>query len=772
MRPAEVVAVLNAEGTVVTQRQLKRHREAAGFRVAPANDPQRVHLMRYVAWTVAERHARMAEQGDSAEDQYAAQMARARERGRKMSRAGRSVGPLPDVADPDRRAACATDLRLFCETYFPATFHMAWSQDHLKVLAKIEKAVLEGGLFAMAMPRGSGKSSICEAACTWAELNGHRRYVAMIGPDEPLAANMLESMKSEIENNDMLLGDFPEACFFIRALDGIHQRASGQLYESEQTRIAWTEKEIVLPTVRPSEEWLAVEGNARFVAPSGYTLSSGAIVQVAGITGRIRGMKHKRSDGESVRPELVLVDDPQTDESARSPSQCASRERILAGAVLGLAGPGRKIAGLMTLTVVRPNDLADRMLDPDKHPAWQGERTKMVYAFPTNESAWERYAELRADGLRGGWGLTEATAYYQEHRAEMDAGAEVAWAERFNHDEASAIQHAMNLRFQDEAAFFAEYQNDPLPDIPEDSELPTTDEICERTNGHDAGLVPLPATRLTMFVDVQLNCLFWIVCAWEDNFTGYVIDYGTEPDQKLQPGQFFTLRDARRTLRAMAPNGGFEAAIYSGLERLMDRTVGREWKRDGGSTARVDRCVIDANWGVSTDLVYQFCRQSAYAGTLTPGHGRYVGASSVPFGEYRRKRGEQVGLNWRVPVPTGRRAVRHVLYDTNWWKSFLFARLNTPVGDPGALTLYGRRPAAHALLAEHLVSEQKVKVTAKGRTVDEWRLKQPGLDNHWLDGAVGCAVAASMSGSVLFGTDQRRGGARKKIKLSELQGRR
>ncbi len=46
----------------------------------------------------------------------------------------------------------------------------------------------------------------------------------------------------------------------------------------------------------------------------------------------------------------------------------------------------------------------------------------------------------------------------------MDADAEIAWPERFNHDEVSAIQHAMNLRLQDEAAFFAEYQNEPLPE--------------------------------------------------------------------------------------------------------------------------------------------------------------------------------------------------------------------------------------------------------------------------------------------------------------------
>jgi DNA invertase Pin-like site-specific DNA recombinase len=48
---------------------------------------------------------------------------------------------------------------------------------------------------------------------------------------------------------------------------------------------------------------------------------------------------------------VVGGDDPQTDESARSLSQCAHRESVLAGAVLGLAGPGRKISGIMPCTV-------------------------------------------------------------------------------------------------------------------------------------------------------------------------------------------------------------------------------------------------------------------------------------------------------------------------------------------------------------------------------------------------------------------------------------
>jgi hypothetical protein len=202
-------------------------------------------------------------------------------------------------------------------------------------------------------------------------------------------------------------------------------------------------------------------------------------------------MKFKRPDGQTVRPSLVILDDPQTDESARSLSQCANRERILAGAVLGLAGPGQKISGIMPCTVIRPGDMADRILDTEKHPEWNGERTKMVYAFPDDEKLWDRYAEIRADSLRAHGDLREATAFYRANQQAMDAGAKVAWLPRFNHDEASAIQHAMNLKLQDETAFWAEYQNEPLPEnVGEDEQL-TVDEIAQKLNGQKIGEIPI-----------------------------------------------------------------------------------------------------------------------------------------------------------------------------------------------------------------------------------------------------------------------------------------
>jgi phage terminase large subunit GpA-like protein len=490
-------------------------------------------------------------------------------------------------------------------------------------------------------------------------------------------------------------------------------------------------------------------------------------------------MKHKRADGKSVRPSLVLLDDPQTDESARSPSQCATREQILAGAILGLAGPGRKIAGLMTLTVVRPDDMADRILDRQKHPQWQGQRTKMVYAFPANEKLWREYARLRADGQRHDRGVAEATGFYRANQDEMDAGTVIAWRERHNPDELSAIQHAMNLRLQDERAFWAEYQNEPIPEDEGDGDQLTTEAIAAKTNGHPRKVVPIGANHLTMFIDVQAKMLFHAVVAWEDDFTGYVLDYGTYPDQQRS---YFTLREAQKTLAQAAPGAGLEGSIYAGLEQLTGDYLSRSWLRDDGAELRIERCLIDANWGQSTDVVYQFCRQSAHAGLVMPSHGRYVGASSIPFSEYRRKRGERVGHHWRIPNVQGRRQVRHALIDTNYWKSFIHARLAVAMGDPGCLSLFGRKPVEHQLIAEHLTAEYRVRTEARssggggggtsgggGRVVDEWKLRAGGPDNHWFDCLVGCAAAASIQGAALPAIEVKAAPARQRLRLSEIQ---
>lgn len=762
IRVVDVARLLNSTsfGFVLAQARLYREFNRVGFRIGSSENPRNINLLKYIAWMFDRKHTPEETSGArSYEDRRNAE----RDRQAEQSLAGRDIGPLPEVVNPDRKAACERNFQLFCESYFPETYALAWSPDHLKVIEKIETAVLRGGLFALALPRGSGKTTITESAALWSMLYGHREFVVLIGATESAALELLDSLKTELEVNERLAEDFPEVCYPVAQLEGIANRCAGQLYKGERTRITWTSNEIVLPTVEGSR-------------------ASGIIVRVAGITGRIRGMKFKRSDGRSVRPSLVIIDDPQTSESAGSLEQTRKRVRVLAGDILGLAGPGQKISGIMPCTIIRPGDMADIILNRNTHPDWNGEKTRMVYRFPTNMKLWEEYAEIRAEALRTEGNFQKATEFYLANREAMDAGAEVSWEARFNHDEVSALQHAMNLKFQDEAAFMSEYQNDPLPDDTADDSLLSVDEICAKINGLARRRVPLKCDRLTMFVDVQKALLFYVVIAWAEDFTGAVIDYGSWPDQHRHE---YSLADANPSIQTLFPKAGFEGALYAALSALTDECLGREWEREDGAVLKIERALVDANWGQSTDVVYQFCRQSSHAGVILPSHGRYVGASSKPMTEYRKQQGDRLGFNWMIPNVAGKRAIRHVIYDTNYWKSFIHARLAVPVGDKGSLTLYGRIPGAHQLFAEHLTAEYRVKTQGRGRTVDEWKLKPQSHDNHFLDCVAGCAVCGSMLGASLPETlpakldrkpmirlsDKRLGGIppNGRLKLSELR---
>ena len=747
MKPAEVVKLVNSTdfGTVISPAQVYRHFTEAGYRIASSEDSRQINFYRYVAWLVDRKNT-----PSEASLDYESVRADAARRSSERSLEGRDIGELPAVENQERKESCRNDFKLFCETYFPEVYQLKWSDDHLRAIAKIQKSVLEGGLFALAMSRGSGKSSLTETAAIWAMLYGHREFVVLVGASESAALEMLDSIKTEFEVNEHIAADFPEVSYPIARLEGIANRCAGQLYKGERTRITWTANEIVLPTIAGAA-------------------SSGVIVRVAGITGRIRGMKYKKPDGRTIRPEFVVIDDPQTSESADSVEQTRKRVRVLAGDILGLAGPGKKIAGIMPCTVIRPGDMAEQILDKTKHPEWNGERCKMIYQFPRNDELWERYADLRADELRECGTFERATEFYREHRAEMDEGAVVSWPDRYNYDEISAIQHAMNLKLTDEAAFWAEYQNEPLPeDLGTDEQL-TVDGIVNKLNGHAQRTVPVSANHVTMFIDVQKTLLFYVVCAWDDDFTGYVIDYGAWPDQRRR---YFTLGEANPTLQAKFPRSGLEGCLYGGLKALTEDYLSREFTRDDGAAMRIEKCLVDANWGQSTDVVYQFCRESAFANVIIPSHGKYIGASSKPMSEYKKAVGDRVGHNWRMPNIRGKRAVRHVVFDTNYWKSFVASRLLESMGDRGSLSLWGRSSEAHMLFAEHLTAEYRVKAEGRGRRVEEWRMRPEGADNHWWDGLVGCAVAASMTGCVLEGTDvvpKRKTDARPRVKLSDLR---
>lgn len=651
--------------------------------------------------------------------------------GRERSEHGREIGPLPDVADTDRRNLCCDDFKLFCETYFPARFRWPWGRDHLEVLGILQQVVLDGGQFPLAMPRGSGKTTLTTCAAIFAVLYGHRRFVVFIASNSKVANDRLDELiRSEFETNELVIADFPEACYPVVRLERNTMRARMQTLDGEFTRLDWGAGELRLPTV---------PGSA----------CSGARIACAGLaTGDIRGLLKRSPDGSLDRPDLVICDDPQTDESARMPGQCDTREALVTGAIMGLAGPGKKLAVVVPCTVIRPNDLSDRLLDRKRNPEWYGRKFRLVEHMPDRMDLWHQYGDLLRDELQDDPPTREkSTAFYLKNRVAMDAGADLPWPARQEPGTVSAVQFAMNLHLLKPAVFAAEYQNEPLPVEDTGGAQPIDPaDVAEKLNRVSRGTVPVECDRLTAFLDPKQEIIFWSVVGWDMRFGGAVVDYGAWPRQSA--GRFSgtdpspAISDVFRDRKM-----GLEARIYAALTAAADAVLGREFPRaDGGQPMRVELCLVDAGWGPLSELIHKWARESSYAGQLRASKGVYVGAAKTPFSEWRHQPGDRKGPGWRIRT-AGTQLGRLVSFDANHWKTFVAERLRSEMGSPGSLALFGASPAVHGLFCDHLAAEYPVRMTSDaGRTVDEWQNAPGNPDNDWLDCLVGCAVAASIQG--------------------------
>lgn len=582
---------------------------------------------------------------------------------------------------------------------------------------------MHGMLSAYAMPRGSGKTTIAKALALWAILNGHRQWIELIAATGKMSDKILDDIKKQLRFNDTLLELYPEVCYPFRHLEGSARRAEGQHYEGTPTLIEYRKDQIVFPRTPGSK-----------CAESRITCHS--------IDGAIRGQQATLSNGVMLRPDMVIGDDPQTKASAKSKMQTDYRLEILMGDVLGLAGPTTRIAGLFPVTVIENGDLAHQITDPKKMPEFRGECTRMVYSFPSNAKMWEEYFRLRENNLAAGGDGACATDYYKANRNEMDAGSAVSWEERFPEGFASAIENAMFLRYRDPESFAAEYQNEPIAKDSQDLTFATADKVIENQNGYARFIVPQSASVLTAFIDVQQESLWFMVCAWEQGFTGSIIDYGTFPEQH---SAYYTKYKLNKTLSHVYPGTGTEGAIFAGLGDLVKAMFAKKYTKASGGTMPINRLLIDS--GKWAETIYSYCQQSDYKGLVLPSKGRGIKSGNIPMMEYQKKPGERIGLNWILTPITNAKASTLFHIDANYWKTFVQTRLATAKGDAGSITLHKASYFDHRLVADHLCNaEYPTKTEGRGRTVIEWALKPERPDNELLDCLVGCAAGASLEG--------------------------
>jgi hypothetical protein len=148
LKPSELVKLMNSTplGETLSRDRAYRQRDRGGFKIG---DGATIDLVRYTGWLFAQWLERRAnpQAGMSRDEKHRITEA-ARDRVKRHTM--RNIGQIPVISDIERRESCRNDLAKFIMTY-AGEGKAPFSEDHLRVIRRIEVSVLQGGRFVEAV---------------------------------------------------------------------------------------------------------------------------------------------------------------------------------------------------------------------------------------------------------------------------------------------------------------------------------------------------------------------------------------------------------------------------------------------------------------------------------------------------------------------------------------------------------------------------------------------------------------------------------------------
>lgn len=263
-----------------------------------------------------------------------------------------------------------------------------------------EMAAARGMKINVLGPRGGAKSTIGSLALPLcAALERREKYIWIVSDTRHQACAHLENIKSELVDNPRLAADYPEAA-----------------------------------------------GRGPVWRAGTITLRNGVTIEAFGTGQRIRGRRRR-----AARPTLVICDDLQNDGHIQSVLQ-RDRSRTWFHGTLMKAGTSR--TNFLNLATALHRDALGMELC--RNPGWDARVFRAIPSWPENMALWHEWETIYTDLERPG-ARQAAKSFYEEHRAEMEAGAEVLWPEQED------LYTLMCMRTEEgRAAFEREKQNSPI----------------------------------------------------------------------------------------------------------------------------------------------------------------------------------------------------------------------------------------------------------------------------------------------------------------------
>lgn len=636
---------------------------------------------------------------------------------RAKREAARTV-TIPPCENLERRTFLETDIFEWLRWYFADIFTYEFTAQQREMIQAILAAVEIGDDQSIAGSRGEGKTTNAECALIFCVLKGIVEFAVLFAATGTDAENCLETIKGRLAGNDRLCADYPDVCVPIRALENTPNRAhyqivqgvneaDGNAYGPVSSAFSWCGRAITMPDVPGSR-------------------CRGSIIATRGLDSAVRGLKI----GDR-RPDLAVIDDPDTIDTANSEEQAKKLEDKIDKAIAGLGGQQRRIARVMLTTLQNRICVSYRFTDPTAKPSWRGKRFRFLVKPPQRPDLWDEYIQLQLADWQAG--TTHAHEHYVANRDAMDQGSEVANPNRYVAGELSAIQHYYNwvAKIGPEAVA-TEFDNDP----PEETGIVesgiTPHRIQRQVSGYERKRIPPGCTVLTMGVDVRKIALHWVVRAWRPDAVGYVIDYG--------------VHEVHGTI--YGSDEGVDVAIKKSILSLIEDRKADQYLCEG-EFRQIDLSLIDAGW--RTDAVYAACGEAGLGVMPVMGFGKSTGCVQANFSDIqRRSLDRKPGDGWFL---SRKGRLWLVCADTDRWKAWEHDRWMTQPGRPGCLQMFGAYgngdrlssdEKAHHAYARHICNEVEIEEPYKDTIRRRWKPKSE--NTHWLDASYYCDVAANIKG--------------------------
>lgn len=619
-------------------------------------------------------------------------------------------------------------------------FTRPFTDQQKEMILAILRAITDGGDQSIAAPRGEGKTSLCEWVLTYATLRGLVQFAVLFAATGPDAEASLNSIRARFEENEQLAAYYPEVCDPIIELENTAQRArtqtvsgrrhdNGEPYDKVPSKFSWCGREIRLPDVPGS-------------------VAAKAIIATRGLDAAVRGMKRG-----SLRPQVAVIDDPDTEETVNSEDQAAKLEKKIDRNIAGLAGQSRRIGRVMLTTVQNRRCVSFKYTDPTQKPSFHGKRFGFLTTPPEAINLWADYVAMRQIDWQQG--TTHAHEFYAARRTEMDAAAVVGnpWR-RGDSGELSALQFYFNevARIGQDAVDTELQNNPPEESGPVESGI-TPFRILKKLSGFGHREIPPGCTFLTQGIDVGKRYLHWVVRAWKpDGESGYTIDYGTQQVYGVVTGS----------------EDGLDDALRDALNQRMEDVRENPYATGVGEILDVGMTLVDARY--RTSAIYTTCNSLGLGIRPVMGYGKSSGCIKTSFSEVSKRTPDRKpgGDGWfesRQSIGTGKH-IWVVNIDADRWKGWEHDRWMTQPDKPGCMYLWGtpgddpKRVTGDELEHQrrhypaHICAEIEVEETIDGVVKRYWK---PKGENHWLDASSYCNVAAQISGVQMHGTRAKRG---------------